>query len=172
MQFKSEFYKSIDSEFHIIIEREFLSGGNPVTNLQVKMFYLLKHHYDSKEQFDRAIISEITDTLQSLENAIIKKTTSYQKLAHDSYHQNIDAQKWIDFAQSQATMLSYEMYNESELKYLRHFHIVWLTWIYCDEELKKLRIRSSRDMYNSIGKNEKTLIEKRNKYLKRNLNNQ
>ncbi|WP_339034817.1 hypothetical protein [Spiroplasma endosymbiont of Cantharis rufa] len=167
MRRKSDFYKSIENEFKIISEKEHLnSSGNPVNNLNTKMFYLLKHHFNSFEEFDQAIIEEISNTLQSLEEVIVKKALSFQALAKDVFNENINPQKWVDFAQKEAQNLSYEMYDESEVKYLRHFHIVWLTWVYCDEELKKLRIKASRDVYNNIGQVEKDYMRKRAQMLK------
>ncbi|WP_339021600.1 hypothetical protein [Spiroplasma endosymbiont of Atherix ibis] len=169
MQIKSEFFKEIETEFKIISEREHLgTWGNPASNLSIKMFYLSKHQFKSYDESDQAIVTEIANTLQSLEDIIVKKALSYQALAKEAYNENIDPQKWIDYAQREAQALSFEMYNEREIKYLRHFHIVWLTWVYCDEELKKLRIKASRDKYHEIGKPEKDYIKKRNNYLIKN----
>ncbi|AHI52753.1 hypothetical protein [Spiroplasma culicicola] len=170
MRIKSDFYKEIESEMKIITEREHLgSGGNPVSNLNTKMFYLSKHQFNSYDEFDQAIVAEIANTLQSLEDIIVKKALNYQELAKEAYDQNVDPQKWVDFAQREAQSLSYEMYDEREIKYLRHFHIVWLTWVFCDEELKKLRIKSSRDLYHHIGKVEKDYVKKRTEILKNNV---
>jgi hypothetical protein len=167
MRIKSEFYKEIESEFKIISEKEHLtSGGNPVSNLEVKMFYLTKHQFNSYDEFDQAIVVEIANTLQSLEDIIVKKALAYKALAKEAYNQNVDPQKWVDFAQKEAKDLSYEMYDEREVKYLRHFHVVWLTWVFCDEELKKLRIRASRDLYHHIGQAQRDYIQKRNKIIR------
>ncbi|AUB31458.1 hypothetical protein [Spiroplasma floricola] len=162
MRIKSDFVKEIEAEFKIILEKENLGGGaNPASNLSIKMFYLTKHQFKSYDEFDQAVVTEIANTLQSLEDIIVKKALSYQALAKEAYNENIDPQKWIDYAQKEAQALSFEMYSEKEIKYLRHFHIVWLTWVYCDEELKKLRIKASRDKYHEIGKIEKDYIKKR-----------
>ncbi|AGR41034.1 hypothetical protein [Spiroplasma taiwanense] len=167
MLVKSDFYKEIEAEFKIISEKEHLgSGGTPVNNLNTKMFYLSKHQFNSYLEFDQAIVTEIASTLQSLEDIIVKKALTYQELARDSFNEDIDPQKWIDYAQNEAQKLSYEMYNDKEIKYLRHFHIVWLTWVFCDEELKKLRIKASRDLYHHIGKVEKDYVKKRTEILK------
>ncbi|ATX71270.1 hypothetical protein [Spiroplasma clarkii] len=169
MRIKSDFYKEIEQEFKIITEREHLgTGGNPASNLATKMFYISKHQFNSYDEFDQAIVTEIANTLQSLEDIIVKKAINYQKLAKETYNQNVDPQKWVDYAQKQAANLSYEMYDEKEIKYLRHFHIVWLTWVYCDEELKKLRVKASRDLYHHIGKVEKDYVKKRTEILKNN----
>ncbi|AGR42039.1 hypothetical protein [Spiroplasma diminutum] len=167
MRIKSDFYKEIETEFKVISEKEHLgSGGNPVSNLSTKMFYLSKHQFNSYDEFDQAIVTEIANTLQSLEDIIVKKALSYQALAKEAYNENVNPQKWVDFAQREAQALSYEMYDEREIKYLRHFHIVWLTWVFCDEELKKLRIKASRDLYHHIGKTEKDYVKKRTEILK------
>ncbi|QBQ07599.1 hypothetical protein SGLAD_v1c04000 [Spiroplasma gladiatoris] len=173
MRIKSDFYKEIEAEFKIITEREHLgSGGNPVSNLNTKMFYLSKHQFNSYDEFDQAVVAEIANTLQSLEDIIVKKALSYKDLAKEAYGQNVDPQKWVDYAQKEAQELSYEMYDEREIKYLRHFHIVWLTWVYCDEELKKLRIKASRDLYHDIGKIEKDYVKKRSEILKNKINDE
>jgi hypothetical protein len=167
MRIKSDFYKEVETEFAIISEKEHLTaGGNPVSNLEVKMFYLTKHQFNSYDEFDQAIVSEIANTLQSLEDIIVKKAIAYKALAKDAYGQNVDPQKWVDYAQKEAKKLSYEMYDEREVKYLRHFHIVWLTWIFCDEELKKLRIRASRDLYRHIGQAQRDYIQKRSQIIR------
>ncbi|AKU79583.1 hypothetical protein [Spiroplasma turonicum] len=171
MRIKSDFYKEIEAEFKIISEKEHLgNGGNAMSNLSTKMFYLSKHQFNSFDDFDQALVTEIANTLQSLEDIIVKKAFEYQRLAREAYHEEIDPQKWIDFAQSEASNLSYEMYTEKELKYLRYFHIVWLTWIFCDEELKKLRTRVSRDLYHNIGSAEKNYVKKRSEILKSKIN--
>lgn len=167
MRIKSDFYKEIEAEFKVISEKEHLTaGGNPVANLSTKMFYLTKHQFNSYDEFDQAIVSEIANTLQQLEDVIVKKALSYKELAKDAYGQNVDPQKWVDYAQKEAKKLSYEMYDEKELHYLRHFNIVWLTWVFCDEELKKLRIRASRDLYHHIGQTERDYVKKRNEIIK------
>ncbi|AOG60302.1 hypothetical protein SHELI_v1c03470 [Spiroplasma helicoides] len=167
MRIKSDFYKEIEAEFKIITEREHLNGGgNPVSNLSTKMFYISKHQFNSFDDFDQAIVTEIANTLQSLEDIIVKKALRFQELAREAYGKNVDPQKWVDYAQKEAQALSYEMYDDKEIKYLRHFHIVWLTWVYCDEELKKLRVKASRDMYHDLGKVEKDYIKKRSEILR------
>ena len=168
MRIKSDFYREIEAEFKTIAEKENLGGGaNPVSNLSTQMFYLSKHQFNSFDDFDQAVVSEVANTIQSLEDIIVKKALSYQQLAKETYNQNIDPQKWVDYAQSEAYKLSYEMYDERELKYLRHFHIIWLTWVFCDEELKKLRIKASRDLYRYIGKTaENVHIKRRNDLMK------
>ncbi|ASP28105.1 hypothetical protein SCORR_v1c03310 [Spiroplasma corruscae] len=173
MRIKSDFYKEIESEFKIISEKEHLgNGGNAMSNLSTKMFYLSKHQFNSFDDFDQALVTEIANTLQSLEDIIVKKAFEYQRLAKEAYKEEIDPQKWIDFAQGEASNLSFEMYSEKELKYLRYFHIVWLTWIFCDEELKKLRTRVSRDLYHNIGSAEKNYVKKRNEILKNKINDE
>ncbi|ARU91927.1 hypothetical protein SCLARK_001402 [Spiroplasma clarkii] len=116
MRIKSDFYKEIEQEFKIITEREHLgTGGNPASNLATKMFYISKHQFNSYDEFDQAIVTEIANTLQSLEDIIVKKAINYQKLAKETYNQNVDPQKWVDYAQKQAANLSYEMYDEKKL---------------------------------------------------------
>ncbi|KAJ3616841.1 hypothetical protein Zmor_008998 [Zophobas morio] len=94
MRIKSDFYKEVETEFAIISEKEHLTaGGDPVSNLQVKMFYLTKHQFNSYDEFDQAIVSEIANTLQSLEDIIVKKALAYKALAKEAYGQNVDPQK-------------------------------------------------------------------------------
>jgi len=153
MLIKSDFFKKIENEFKTIKSKERLGGGgNPASNLATKIFYMSKTLSTSSDDLDQTLITEIYNALQSLEDSIVKIALNYQTLAKSIFNQNVNPQKWIDFAQKQATELSYEMYSEDEVKLLRRFYIVWLTWIYCDEEFKKMRILSSRNTYYGLGK--------------------
>ncbi|AHI53970.1 hypothetical protein SSABA_v1c05660 [Spiroplasma sabaudiense Ar-1343] len=166
MIFKSELYNEIEEEFAKVSAREYLKVANPLSNLKTTLYYLKKHHFTSKEELEKLIVKEISETIKILESDIITKAMAFQELAYNSYQQLVDPQKWINFSQREATILSFDEYPEKELKLLRHLHILWLTWIYCDEELRKLRIRSSKDNYINLGKAQRDYIVKRNNMLK------
>ncbi|WP_338971249.1 hypothetical protein [Spiroplasma endosymbiont of Panorpa germanica] len=166
MIYKSKLFDEIEQEFEKISKKEYSTSGNPLSNLKTSIFYLKKHHFSSKEEFEKTVVKRIADTIKTIEKDIVTKSVAFQEIAYQNYNQLIDPEKWVNFSKKEATELSYNEYGEDEIKFLRHLYILWLTWVYCDEELKKLRIKSSKEQYKNLGKSQREYITKRNDILK------
>ncbi|WP_342268514.1 hypothetical protein [Spiroplasma endosymbiont of Aspidapion aeneum] len=162
MLIKTEFSKRVSAELRILIDREnVFSGTNTLNNLITKLFYVAKHSPKEGDEFDKDYLKEIADTIFNLEDLVVKNALTYEELIYVSYNKEINPQQWIDFAQSEARKASYEMYDDDELVYLRGLHISYLTWVYCDDSLKRARIRISRESFKKIAQIEKDYVIKR-----------
>ncbi|AXK51256.1 hypothetical protein [Spiroplasma alleghenense] len=166
MIYKSKLFDEIEVEFSKVTAKDYTTAANPINNLKTSIFYIKKHHFPTQEDFEKAAVKAIADTIKILEKDIISKALAFQELAYKDYKQLVDPQKWINFSQKEASKISYEEYSDDEIKFLRHLYILWLTWVYCDEELKKLRIKSSKEQYQNLGKSQREYITKRNDILK------
>ncbi|WP_342269312.1 hypothetical protein [Spiroplasma endosymbiont of Aspidapion aeneum] len=143
---KNVFLNEIKNEIKIFTKNEtYINSNDPLGILIHDIFQVAAHtRYGIKSnEVDNRIYETINRSLRYLENMVVELAIKYEAVILEHHKQEIDPQKFIDYTQSEAEELSFQLYPRDQIKILRNFHIYYLTYVKASNSLVKARINKS-----------------------------